>query len=342
MSQRIVPYMLLLLLGLASVGGCGPWMTEGDYYYVRRNGAELPVWVRGNIDSGVFIVTLHGGPGHAGHEFVTSKGFPMLEDDYAVVYWDQRASGMSQGNPSPDTFTVDEFVADTDAVVSVVREIYGFDEFFLLGHSWGGDLGIAYMVDGEQRDLVAGFIPYAGAHEEVFAAQESRTWVMQRIDETIADDIDADYWREVQEIYEAHPVIQPSTPWHYLYAGALGAYYYDESTYEPPNKVELAFNSPFSMSYFQNMSRSLRLSQALLDDFDYRDRMHEITTPSLVLGGERDGVVTVSVTEELHALLGTPETDKSLVIFPGVAHSCHDEDPQRFVGEVSQFVERYR
>jgi hypothetical protein len=30
------------------------------------------------------------------------------------------------------------------------------------------------------------------------------------------------------------------------------------------------------------------------------------------------------------------------VIFPDVAHSCHDENPQLFVDTVSKFVEAYR
>jgi len=317
-------------------------MTEGDYYYVHRNGADMPVWVRGNVDSGVFIVTLHGGPGHSGHEFVTSQGFPMLEEDYAFVYWDQRASGMSQGNPSPETFTVEEFVADTDAVISVTREIYGYEEFFLLGHSWGGDLGIAYMVDGRQRERVAGFIPYGGTHDEPFAMQESRTWVMERIDETIAEGIDAEYWSDVRELYEATPVIKPSDEWHYVYAGALGAYYYEENTYIPPNYIELALASPFSMGFYQNMTRSHRLAVALSDDFHYTDSLDEITAPTAVLNGELDGVVPSSVAEAMYPLLGTPDEDKRLVVFPNVAHSCHDEDPDLFVETVMDFVEQYR
>ena len=37
-----------------------------DYFWVERNNAVMPVWVRGNIDSGVFIIHNHGGPGSSG------------------------------------------------------------------------------------------------------------------------------------------------------------------------------------------------------------------------------------------------------------------------------------
>lgn len=60
------------------------------------------------------------------------------------------------------------------------------------------------------------------------------------------------------------------------------------------------------------------------------------------MAGERDGIVPVVIAEELDAGLGTPEQDKDLVVFPDVAHSCHDENPARFVESVSEFVETWR
>ena len=37
-----------------------------DYFWVERKNAIMPVWVRGNIESGVFIIFNHGGPGSCG------------------------------------------------------------------------------------------------------------------------------------------------------------------------------------------------------------------------------------------------------------------------------------
>jgi hypothetical protein len=34
-----------------------------NYFWVERNQAVMPVWVWGNIESGVFIIFNHGGPG---------------------------------------------------------------------------------------------------------------------------------------------------------------------------------------------------------------------------------------------------------------------------------------
>ena len=79
-----------------------------NYFWIDRNNASMPVWVRGNIDSGVFIIFNHGGPGSCGTlesiiEVAPGNGqldhpspLKVLEDEYAMVYWDQRHSGMSK------------------------------------------------------------------------------------------------------------------------------------------------------------------------------------------------------------------------------------------------------
>ena len=48
-----------LLIPLTLAAGC----TPGDYWYFRTNGVDIPVRVEGNLDSGVVLVMLHGGPG---------------------------------------------------------------------------------------------------------------------------------------------------------------------------------------------------------------------------------------------------------------------------------------
>ncbi len=320
---------------------CGPWMTEGDYFHVEREGAILPVWVNGDLASDVFIVTLHGGPGDAGHEFPLSEGFQRLEEDYAVVYWDQRMSGMSQGNPSMDTVTLEDYVADADAVISVIQEKYGITDFILYGHSWGGDLGLAYLLDGDHRGDVAAYIDHGGTHDEPFAIAESREWILERIDGYLADGTDVEFWGQAGEYYAQNPVLLPSDPVHGSYVSRAGGYYYDPAQYEEPSVLELAFASPFSMGFYQNVGRSLRLSQALLDDFVLTDRLGEITTPILVHGGMEDGIVPPSVLEETWALVGTPEGDRRLSILPEVAHSSHFEAPDDFVAITTDFIEAY-
>ena len=105
-----------------------------DLSFIRNKGADMPVWVRGNTASGVFVILNHGGPGSSGLFEVYMEAQPgdgnidhesplkILEESFAMVYWDQRFSGNSQGNANPDEATTDDFADDLDLVIDVLKE----------------------------------------------------------------------------------------------------------------------------------------------------------------------------------------------------------------------------
>src|SRR4051794_8116416 len=105
-------FLLLLAAVLAAAPACLPLNEEGrqgDYFFVRSLGADLPVWVRGNLSAGTFLVVLPGGPGGSGiWAYPDSPGLRDLERDYAVVYMDQCGTGNSQGNPDRATISLDQ------------------------------------------------------------------------------------------------------------------------------------------------------------------------------------------------------------------------------------------
>ena len=326
---------------LLALGGCGPWMTEGEMHWIHRAGADLPVLVRGNLDSGTFIVTVHGGPGGSGLAMGLSPGLRRLEEDAAVVYWDQRFSGMSQGNPSEDTITVDDYVADTDSVLAMVQQAHEVERLYVYGHSWGGDLTLATMVSASHAGDVDAWVVDGGAHDEQMAVDESRAWMIDTIEGYLEDGIDTEFWSNALDWYDAHPVLVPSNGEHYSYVSLTKGYFYDPSVYEEPPVGELAFASPYAMGIYQNNDRSQRLAEGLLDGFDVSGGLPVVTAPVLVMGGEHDGAVPTPVAEEIFELLGTDPADKQLTILPGVAHSPRDECPELFAETVSEFIGRY-
>src|SRR3974377_2054058 len=57
--------MLLVVFAIA----VGTTFVKGyprDFFWVERAKARMPVWVRGNTASGIFVVYIHGGPGSSG------------------------------------------------------------------------------------------------------------------------------------------------------------------------------------------------------------------------------------------------------------------------------------
>lgn len=83
------------------------------------------------------LIVLHGGPG-ADYRYLL--GLKALADDYQVVFYDQRGTGLSPRVPAAE-ITVQRFIDDLDAFV----EVFGRGRpVHLLGHSWGAMLASAY------------------------------------------------------------------------------------------------------------------------------------------------------------------------------------------------------
>jgi pimeloyl-ACP methyl ester carboxylesterase len=74
---------------------------------------------------------------------------------------------------------------------------------------------------------------------------------------------------------------------------------------------------------------------ALLEYFDL-DELDRIEAPTLLLWGDADDLVSRAMQDELEARLA----DATLVVYPGIGHSPHWEDPTRVAADVAAFVAR--
>lgn len=114
---------------------------------------ELPIggtkqWisVRGRDRANPVLLMIHGGP--ASPEMPTSWYFQKdWEDFFTVVQWDQRGSGKSYDANDPEvigpTLSLDRIVEDAGEVVQYLRQRYGKEKVFVLGHSWGSLVGLS-------------------------------------------------------------------------------------------------------------------------------------------------------------------------------------------------------
>ena len=153
--MRPYPTLLLLLLILCSCGPAHPPNGEtaeadatdsaairmipittprGSYeVFTRRHG--------NNPDTKVLL--LHGGPGANSSYFeVADDYFPAAGVEY--YYYDQLGSLRSDVPTDTSLWTIERFVDEVDQV----RRALGLDadNCYLLGHSWGGILGVEYAL----------------------------------------------------------------------------------------------------------------------------------------------------------------------------------------------------
>lgn len=145
---RLGMMMLCVLLAgsanpvIPATGTPGP-IRRSEHLTV--DGARLFVLTRGTDRLAPVLLWLHGGPG--GPERPLFRHFNgELEDRFVVAYWDQRGAGRSfDPKADPHLLTISRHLADLDAVVDHLRQLFGRDRIVLIGHSWGAALGLLYL-----------------------------------------------------------------------------------------------------------------------------------------------------------------------------------------------------
>jgi pimeloyl-ACP methyl ester carboxylesterase len=160
MGSFMIGFLLLILVGLLGlVGVLLAWSPgrpaplvddagrpiEGalsERVFIAINGVRQGMIIQSTVPSNPVLLFLHGGPGMPAF-FLNSRYPTGLEQDFTLVWWEQRGAGLSfdLGIPA-ETMTVEQLIADTIAVTNYLRDRFGQDRIYLLGHSWGSFLGI--------------------------------------------------------------------------------------------------------------------------------------------------------------------------------------------------------
>jgi proline iminopeptidase len=94
------------------------------------------------------VLLLHGGPG-ATHEYFEAfdSYFPGANIEY--YYYEQLGSTFSDQPNEPELWEIPRFVEEVEAVHKALG--LNQDNFYLLGHSWGGILAIEYALRYQQH-----------------------------------------------------------------------------------------------------------------------------------------------------------------------------------------------
>src|SRR5450631_457633 len=101
--------------------------NASEVFYVENQEASMRVFVEGNTASHIFILIIHGGPGVSSYFYDTKYISKHLGDKYAMVYWDQRNAGASQGTSNGKDLHLGIMVEDLKKVIEVLKFRYGQD-----------------------------------------------------------------------------------------------------------------------------------------------------------------------------------------------------------------------
>jgi proline iminopeptidase len=240
------------------------------------------------------------------------QAFRQCADRYTLIFYDHRCNGRSQGAPV-SSMTWENLTADADAL----RDSLGFDRWAVLGHSFGGHVALEYALRYPNR-LSHLVLLDTGADSrwardnapDVLTRRGYPSEKVELVRRWFHGDITArDYWPIFLRIGDAYSS-GPGRPLiaHYMIHGGWRA------------KVR-----PEAFVY---------ASRNLLNGWSVRDRLGEITAPTLVMAGRDDFVFPPECQWELTA--GIPGARLRLIDRAG--HNSHDEQTAEVMRAVKEFV----
>ena len=256
------------------------------------------------------------------------------------------AACAAQGSSPDRLLTLDQFVEDLDKLVDLIRYKYNNPEFFLMGHSWGGCLGTAFLADATRESKIKGWIEVDGAHDSPKGDSLSSEYVTQYAQRQIARDIDVGFWNYALQWYAQHPNFTSNQLEHYAFVEKANGYVHDPTVKREPKtfpgySFNYVFNSPADVTMaLTNYNHVIKTF--VISDIDLTARMQNITLPALILWGKFDGVIPYPMAQHAFNSLGTIPSRKSIVTLPDSGHVGFYEEPELFDAAVRQFVETYR
>ena len=180
--------------------------------YLKINGIEHYMTIRGKRQNAPILITLHGGPNCSliPYSFTWQK---ELENNYIVVNYDQRLCGRTaMKNKNIKNVTQDELIEDLKCLVNYLKSTFKIDKVTLLGHSGGTILGMDFIE--KYPELVKNYI---GVSQIYNFRKAIKTELNHALRNTKINDIDKNninkviendkYINSVQKVMEALKII---------------------------------------------------------------------------------------------------------------------------------------
>ncbi|HEV7242683.1 MAG TPA: proline iminopeptidase-family hydrolase [Thermoanaerobaculia bacterium] len=281
--KRLIPLLLLLCACAASPGNRyfeSPTPAAIQAGGVRMIPIQTPkgtfrVWTkRVGSNPRVKVLLLHGGPGTT-HEYYEAVDSFFPAEDIEYYFYDQLGSYYSEQPNEPDLWDLPRFVEE----VEQVRQALGLnkDNFYLLGHSWGGLLATEYALKYPQhvKGLVISnmmsSIPAYNAYAKDVLMPEMDQAALQEIQriEAAGDTQNPRYMELlIPHHYERHLLRIPAAEW--------------------PDPVHRAFKHLNPNVYVPMQGPSELGASGKLERWDRSHDLAKIAVPTLVVGARYD------------------------------------------------------
>jgi len=283
---------------------------------------DFKVWTKrmGNNPK-IKVLLLHGGPGLTHEIYESFDGyFPQEEIEY--IYYDQLGSYYSDQPTDSSLWTNERFVEE----VEQVRKALGLnkDNFYLFGQSWGGILAMEYAF--KYQNNLKGLI--------ISNMMASVPEYNQYAKEVLGPAMDPKIYAEIQAIEAKEDFSNPR------YEELLFEHHYTEHVLRMPiaawpEAINRSFKhiNPSVYIYMQGYSEFGITGDATLKEWDVKDRLKEITVPTLVVGASHDTM------DPKHMEWMSKEVkDGQFLLCPNGSHLSQYDDQKTFFNGLISFI----
>lgn len=323
----------LLVISCKEADKTGGAISVADYFNygdtgVRTAGVRLipiktpvgdfKVWTKrfGN-NPRIKVLLLHGGPAMT-HEYMECFESFFPQQGFEFYEYDQLGSYYSDQPTDSSLWTIDRFVEEVDQV----RQAIGGDStnFYVLGNSWGGILGMEYALKYQQNmkallvsNMMASCPRYGRYAEEVLAKQMDPAVLAEvRALEAKGDFGNPRYMELlIPNFYEKHVCRLP----------------------QMPDGVNRAIKHSNGVIYTLMQGPSEFGIGGRLANWDITDRLKEIRVPTLMIGAKYDTMDPAAMEEQ------SKQVQKGRYLYcPNGSHLAMWDDQQVFMDGVIRFI----
>ncbi len=265
------------------------------------------------------ILLLHGGPA-ATHEYFEAFDSFLPATGIEYIYYDQLGSAFSDQPDDPDLWQLPRFVEE----VEQVRTALGLDkdDFYLLGHSWGGILAMEYALKYQQHLkglVISNMMASIPAYNEY-----ARKVIMPAMDPAVLREIQD---LEAQKQFDSPRYMELLMPNHYE------KHILRRPAAEWPDPVLRAFNHINKKIYIPMQGPSELGASGTLENWDRTKDLKTITVPTLVIGARHDTM------DPAHMEWMAKQLPKGRYLFlPNGSHMSMYDDQQAYMAGLIRFV----
>ena len=145
---------------------------------VTLGGEEQYLIIRGADTTKPVMLFLHGGPGSPEMAFMRNTN-QTIENDYVMVYWEQRGAGKSYSKDTPvESMNLAQFITDTKELSEMLAKRFKQEKIYIMGHSWGSFLGI--LTAHQHPELFHAYFGIGQVCDQYKGEQISLKWVKKQ------------------------------------------------------------------------------------------------------------------------------------------------------------------